>query len=384
MKDKEARIEPPSVFISYCHEDRDSVWPLASHLGRIGFRVWMDTKDLEPGASIIEHLSTAIERSDLYLVALSASALASRWVAHELNTALTLEITKGRPLVLPIMLSKVDPPVAIRSRLYVDLSGASLEDSRVRIEAALRERLPTLRLAKTVQLGKEVRFGLAEVVMELREETHKCYGGLAENHSHEEVDAEAEDIAGSLRRRAHGVLLNFVAASDMDFTSPQPRFPNGEVATAFRDVGGHFVGSTSREAIVSVRVLNPDEAKLSELVSSKLSSLGVARASYTFLIVPAIKSLAQLTLEKLQRAYVITSWDRTNGAEIELPNELKLSVFAEDDRIRITIETHYAFEFQRRAKEFSVRDFAAWLVGPRSEAPSNKALQRSGRKAPRR
>lgn len=63
----------PSIFISYTHEDRARITPLASYLGRIGLKVWMDTQDLLIGQPIIDAVSGAIEKSDLYVIGLTAA-----------------------------------------------------------------------------------------------------------------------------------------------------------------------------------------------------------------------------------------------------------------------------------------------------------------------
>ena len=117
-----------------------------------------------------------------------------------------------------------------------------------------------------------------------------------------------------------------------------------------------------QDVIVQVEVINPEPAKLDELVSSKLSSFGVERAMYTFLISPQIPNLPQRTLAKLQQNHVIMAWDLEEGAEVELPDDIKLCVFSSNDRIRLGIRTIYAFQFEKRAKPFSVRDFVTWLL----------------------
>jgi hypothetical protein len=352
----------PSVFISYSHRDKESVVPLVSHLRHMGFQVWMDTKDLAAGDSIIEEVSNAIARADIYIVALSAASIVSKWVIHELNTALSLEIGQGHPRVIPVMLEKVNVPAAIKARLYVDLSAADIREANRKVDAALREHAPSV-TSHAHMPTSPMRLDLAKVALGLRERTKKYFGGTLGNaESRDEVREEAADLAAKLRRRAHGVLLNFVAASEMDFRSPHPRFPNGELTTTIRDSEGDLVGTIGREVTVQVEVINPDQTKLDELVSSKLLSLGVARATYTFLLSPEIDNLAQLALAKLQKKYVILSWDAEEGAEIELPDDLRLCVFASNDRIRIGISTEYVFQFEKRAKQFSVREFVAWLL----------------------
>lgn len=353
-----------SVFISYSHADRGRVVPIASYLGRLGLQVWMDTKEITAGQDIVEQVSQAIARADLYIVALSPAALSSQWVNHELNTALTLEISRGRPKVLPVVISRTTLPVSIQSRLYIDMA-ESFDTGKPALLKAVSQYLPGAGIQETIELEKGLpQLILASVTLQLWAETSKYYGGsYGESHTKEEVEEEAVDRLKALRRRANGVLLNFVSAADMDFSSPRPKFPNGEMSEFTRDGTGELVGTFTKEVVVEVEIVNPDEDKLNQLVSSKLESLGVSRAVYTFVVTPPIEGLPQRALDKLQKQYVILGWDPQEGADVELPDDLKLSVACTEEKIRIGIETKYQFQFEKRAKELSVRQFAVWLVG---------------------
>ena len=354
----------PSVFISYSHGDRDRVVPIASYLGRLGVQVWMDTKEMAAGQAIVEQVSKAIAKADLYVVALSPAALASKWVNHELNTALTLEISQGRPKVLPVVIEKADLPAAIQSRLYVDIS-STLDAGKPALRKAIAEYLPGVRVHEKIAPEKgPPELTLASVVLQLRAETNKYYGGAyGESHTREDVEEEAVDLLKGLRRKANGILLNFVSAAEMDFSSPQPKFPNGEMTEATSDRSGELVGTFKKEAVVDVEIVNPNEKKLNGLVSSKLESLGVSRAVYTFVVAPPLPEFPQQALDRLQKEYVILGWEPEQGADVELPDDLKLSIACSEERVRLGIETKYQFQFEKRAKEFSVRQFIAWLVG---------------------
>jgi hypothetical protein len=329
----------------------------------MGVQVWMDTKELYAGETVIESISRAIETADMYVVALSDSSLNSKWVAHELNTALSLEVTQGHPHVVPVLLTKVAVPAVLQSKLYLDLADIGLSATGQRLLESLRRKFPELTIKESKAEPDIPSIQLGSVTLQLRQQTNKSYGGpLGDAFSKKEVEAEASDLVRELRRRANGVLLNFVQASEMDFSSPHPRFPNGEIISYTSDSGGEFVGTISKKAIVEVRVLSPDEKKLAELVSTKLESLGVNRATYSFLLSTPISGLAQRALSKLQNSYVLLGWDPNDGADVELPDDLRLSVFCDDETIRLSVETKYSFQFQKRAKEFSVREFVGWLV----------------------
>ena len=356
-----------SVFISYTHKDRDRVVPIASYLGSLGLRVWLDTKELAAGQSIVESISHAISQSDLYVVALSPDALSSAWVNHELNTALTFEITQGHPKVLPVIVGKVDVPAMIKSRLYVDLSG-TLDAGKSSLRQAIHKNLPEFDVTESLPAEEKTKLSLGSVTFRLRAETDKYYGSaFGDDITKSDVEEEAAILLKRLRKKANGILLNFVAAAEMDFTTPYPKFPNGDVTEYTEDSGGDFVGTIRKEAVVNVEVLNPDEQKLNDLVSSKLASLGVSKVVYSFFVSPPIDNLSQIALQRLQDNHVILGWDPENGADVELPDDLTLSVAPTSERIRLGIETKYAFQFEKRAKEFSVREFIDWLIARKSK-----------------
>ncbi len=350
--------EKPRVFISYSHADRAQIVPLASYLDRLGVEVWLDTKELTAGKVIVEAISEAISNADAYVVAISPSSTQSQWVRHELNVALSLETETGRPKVLPVLLAKADIPSSLAGRRYVDIS-SSLAAGRESIERFMDEHFG---LGKTISARKPAHLEIASVELELTQDTIKTYGGFNSDDTRRDVEAEAAELVHALRRRANGVLLNFLPAAQMDFESQFMQFPNGEITTRTEDREGDLSGSVGQRAVVAVQVVNPNEEKLQNLISSKLESLGVSKATYSFVLDAPISGLAQRSLEWLQTRYVILGWDPDHGADVELEDDLRLAVRVSDEQIRIALETRYPFQFGKRAREFSVRKFAESLL----------------------
>lgn len=335
--------------------------PLASYLGRLGLKVWMDTAELVAGQSIVETISTAIEKADLYVVCLSPQAVQSQWVHHELNIALTLETTRGRPKVLPVMVAKTSLPATLAGRLYIDLT-ESLDQAKPKIKRSVETLLGEGAVAPLGPEPEEQHVLISSVRLQLQDETTKYYGGLTHDHEKSDVQEEATELLGALRRRANGILLNFISASEMDFDSRYFKFPNGNLTERIEDIEGPIIGTISKRAIIEVEVLNPQEKKLAELVSSRLEHLGVGRVAYSFVLSPPVPGFPQRTLKRLQDAYVILGWDPDQGAEVELPNELRLSVRCTEEEVNVALETKYRFQLEKRAKEFSVRDFVNRLL----------------------
>lgn len=352
--------EEKSVFISYSQKDKDHVIPIASYLARLGLRVWMDTKELSAGQNLVEEISYAINNSDIYIIIISPSALDSNWVTHELNTALTLEINQGKPKVLPIIVEKTNIPISIKSRLYIDMSD-TLDSGKTSLLKAIKKSIPNFS-EKKIQKKEKTELILESVVLQLRSETHKFFGVNDNTFTKESVKEEVTELIKDLRRKAHGILLNFLSASEMDFSTPNPKFPNGELYESIIDSPGDLIGTFTNKAVVDLEIIDPDEKKLNKLISENLESLGVSRIIYSFLVSPPIAGLDQQTLQRLQKEYIILGWDQQDGADVELPDDLKLSVACTEERINIGIETKYSFQFETRAKEFSVRQFVMWLI----------------------
>ena len=350
-----------SVFISYTHADRDRVLPIASHLSRLGLTVWMDTKDLAGGQVVVQEISRAIADAAIYCVCLSPAALDSAWVNHELNTALTREITHGRPKVVPIVISKVALPPVIASRLYIDAS-TTLAAAAGQLKKVVGELLPDLPGPRVTLSKADSRLRLSSVMFRLHAKTTKEYGGGFEHHERAHVEEEAHRRVRELRKKATGVLLNFVSASEMDLTSSYPRFPNGEVLEQVEEVPGTFQAAIAMKATADVQVVNPDETKVEQLVSSKLNGLGVSRVVYSFGLSSPIAQLPQAVLQRLQSQHLLLGWDPDTGADVELPDDLRVSVACTEEQITVGIETKYAFQLADRAKGFSVREFAESLI----------------------
>ncbi|MDQ4144704.1 MAG: toll/interleukin-1 receptor domain-containing protein [Actinomycetota bacterium] len=333
---------------------------MASYLDRLGFEVWLDTKELTGGETLVEAISDAISKADVYVVGLSPSSTQSPWVRHELSVALTLETERGLPKVLPVLLAQTDVPSALTGRLYVDIS-SSLEAGRENIRRFVDRHFAELG-ARPDDKPERPRLHIASVELELTQDTVKSYGGFNAEDTRRNVEAEAAQLLRTLRRTANGVLLNFVPVTQMDFESQFFQFPNGEITARIEDKAGELVGTVGQRAIVAVQVLNPEERKLQELISSKLESLGVSKATYSFVLEPPISGLAPRSLQRLQERYVILGWDPEHGADVELEDDLRLAVRVSDEQVRIAVETRYPFQFGRRARDFSVRGFVESLL----------------------
>lgn len=112
----------PSVFLSYTHSDKTFARKLAQDLSNHGIKVWMDEGEIQPGDSLVETISSAIDKMDFFAIILSPESVNSDWVKRELNIAIYREISNREIQVIPILIEDCEIPTILRDRLFVDMS----------------------------------------------------------------------------------------------------------------------------------------------------------------------------------------------------------------------------------------------------------------------
>jgi hypothetical protein len=107
------------VFISYSAPDEAVALQLKQDIEGSGFTVFYAPVQLQGG----DRLSTIhdyIFQAKHFLALVSRSSVNSKWVQHELNTALALQLD-GKPLdIVPLILEMVERPVAVADLVSVD------------------------------------------------------------------------------------------------------------------------------------------------------------------------------------------------------------------------------------------------------------------------
>ena len=79
--------DPRLVFISHAHEDAEFAHRLATDLDARGWRVWIAPDSIRAGVKWVDAINRGLEECGVFLVALTPSAVASRWVTDETNVA---------------------------------------------------------------------------------------------------------------------------------------------------------------------------------------------------------------------------------------------------------------------------------------------------------
>jgi len=103
------------IFISYAHEDRERVIPIAQELEKRGWSVFFDKKT-PPGKQWRIYLKEKLDESCCVLVAWSSDSIKSHWVHIEVDEAL------DRNILIPLLLDAVKPPFGLGHIQAADLS----------------------------------------------------------------------------------------------------------------------------------------------------------------------------------------------------------------------------------------------------------------------
>lgn len=109
------------AFISYAHSDKEFVRHLAESLNRDNVPLFFDEWDIQPGDSIIKKIfEEGLSDSELFLIVLSKSSVASHWVRDELDVA-TVRRIEGLTRVVPILKEDCEIPWSLRALRWLDM-----------------------------------------------------------------------------------------------------------------------------------------------------------------------------------------------------------------------------------------------------------------------
>jgi hypothetical protein len=135
-------LKAPRVFISYSHDDKQSVLDLYHRLKESSVELWLDQFELSPGVLFQETIEKALRTSDAVLMVLSKNSDRSTWISFE--GSFFYGRSGNRPII-PVVLddegkSLVQKLPFLRGRLYVDLTNAEASQASFdRLRAALTE-----------------------------------------------------------------------------------------------------------------------------------------------------------------------------------------------------------------------------------------------------
>lgn len=111
------------VFISYSRRDQDWVqkW-LIPTLKKAGLRTCIDYESFDLGAHLIAEIERAVLSSRKTVIVLTPDYLNSAWTNMETILTATLDPGARRRRIIPLLLKKCDPPLHLRSLVYLDFT----------------------------------------------------------------------------------------------------------------------------------------------------------------------------------------------------------------------------------------------------------------------
>lgn len=108
--------EPPSLFFSYAHADRDCAQSLILALEEQGFTVWWDDR-LQGGTAYADRIESALEAAAAVIVLWSPASTRSHWVRDE------AEQGRRRGVLVPLVVGGAQPPIGFRQFQVIDVEG---------------------------------------------------------------------------------------------------------------------------------------------------------------------------------------------------------------------------------------------------------------------
>jgi hypothetical protein len=110
MKEKDVKeLDPPSVFISYAHNDKTYFDIFIEYLKtHSGWKIWTD-RNIEIGSDWFQSIQTSISDSDIAVLLISANFISSGFIKeHEFHQFSSLQSAKPKFKFLPVLLRDVD------------------------------------------------------------------------------------------------------------------------------------------------------------------------------------------------------------------------------------------------------------------------------------
>ena len=109
------------VFLSHSAKDAQMAEKIAADLRALKYPVWYADWAIAPGQSIVEKITEGLTRSDTLIILLSENSVRSKWVEHELNTALMNRLNGQDVTVLPVLISGGELPDSLQGVKYIDM-----------------------------------------------------------------------------------------------------------------------------------------------------------------------------------------------------------------------------------------------------------------------
>ena len=341
------------IFISYSHENSSKVKEFAFSLSLHGFDLWMDEKNISSGDNYISKIFNGIHDADIYLVFLSKSSLDSKWVNTEIEFALHEKIERNNFIIIPVLLEDIDIPVLLSNIDYLD--------ARFSIKEAVEEL--ALRYEKRPHLHDDIY--VSSISFSIGEITSVELSPFNTSMDKSDLIDNRNMILAKLRKKAYGILMNFISASDFDFQSETPKFTNGLYEETVEIVGGTMDSSIRENIIVETLVFNPSLNKIEKLLKC-IESFNINAITFSLSLPLATNEnmieVGKRCFQKIQENYIILSYDTKYGAKIQIKDDFYISILFSNELLKVRLSKRFGYNFEKDIKEFSVFDFIKNLL----------------------
>ncbi|WP_343651648.1 TIR domain-containing protein [Stenotrophomonas sp.] len=92
------------VFLCHASEDKEKiVVPLCEALQELGMTVFLDSKDIQWGDSLVERINRALQTSKYVVAVMTNNSVGKAWPQKEINSVLNQEISSGKKRLLPLV-----------------------------------------------------------------------------------------------------------------------------------------------------------------------------------------------------------------------------------------------------------------------------------------
>lgn len=141
------------IFFSYSRKDSEFSLQLARELKVRGADVWMDQLDIQPGTTWDDAIEEALQSSEVLLVILSKTSVASKNVRDEYSFA----IEEGKKVV-PVLTEECSVPFRLRRLQYADFTGDSKIGMNTLMETlGLSTESETSELSETIKSNSSIK-----------------------------------------------------------------------------------------------------------------------------------------------------------------------------------------------------------------------------------
>ena len=139
--------------MSHATSDKPLAVAISREVEAIGIPTWRDDKDIRGGESIPEEISKALQEASHFLIIYTKNSRNRPWVKTELENAIMLKNSQGKPIIIPILKDGLSPPVPIKNvkGIVFDTFDDGMKELYGALNVSLSERLELSQAYKLIK-----------------------------------------------------------------------------------------------------------------------------------------------------------------------------------------------------------------------------------------